>query len=210
MIVDRLNNDLKLLFNIDDPVYKSFICDKNGTIPSTITKPTDIDIGAIASLKEFLRQLSISLLKQIYIDQASDEFLTFTLNEYFESLKLEGETNSEWISRTIAKVFNPKVSRASIIFALRPYSSQEPEISNVSTESAFADFSFSDIYISGYDIVSGETIIVVPAISESLESAFFTIKVKLYDTPSSQLATVIDLLNNIIAAGITYVLEIEY
>lgn len=210
MIVERLNDDLKLLFNIDDPVYKSFICDKDGTIPTTITKPTDIDIGAIASLKEFLRLLSTSLLKQIFIDQASDEFLTYTLNEFFNSLKLEGETDAEWIQRTISKVFNPKVSHAAIIVALRPYSSQEPEITNVSTESAFADFSFADVYISGYDTVGGEIVIVVPAISESFQSSFFSIKVKIYDTPTGQIATVIDLLNNIIAAGIDYILEIEY
>lgn len=210
MIVERLNNDLKLLFNTEDPVYKSFICDKDGTIPSTVTKPTDIDIGAIASLKEFLRILSICLLKQIFIDQASEEFLTYTLNEYFGSLRLEGETDEAWIARTISKVFNPKVSRAAIIVALRPFSSQEPEITNISTESAFADFSFADIYISGYDIVGGETIVVVPAISESFQSSFFSIKVKIFDTPSSQISTVVDLLNNIIAAGIDYILEIEY
>lgn len=146
-IVDRINNNLETLFDPEnDQIYKSLICDKDGEIPSTITKPTDIDIGAIASEIEYFRLLSIDLIKQLYINQASGKFLKYQLEEYFASLRLEDETDVEWVQRTIANVFQQKVSRASIIFSLRPYSSQEPEITNVIQESAFADFSFADAY----------------------------------------------------------------
>jgi len=210
MITDRMNSNLQLLFNIEDPIYKSFFCDKDGTVPSTITKPTDIDIGAIASQIEYLRKLSLCLIDQMFIDKAEGEFLTYTLNEFFNSLRLENESDVEWVSRTVAKVFNPKVSRAAIIFSLRPYSSQEPEIINILSESAFADFSFADVYVSDTTILNGDTIIILPAIAESFQSSFFTIKVTIYDTETDKIATVIDLLNNIIAAGITYVLQIIY
>jgi len=145
-ITDRINSNLQTVYNIEDPKYKALICDKDGTNPDTITKPTDIDLGVITSQIEFLRRLSIDLLKQIYIDQASGEFLKFQLNEFFDSLRLEDETDTEWVQRTIATVLGQKVSRASIIYALRPYSSQEPEITTTLQESAFADFSFADAY----------------------------------------------------------------
>ena len=120
-IVDRINNNLSTLYDIEDPIYKSLICDKDGTIPATITKPTDIDIGAIASQIEYLRQLAICLVRQMFIDEATGEFLEFQLNEYFASLQLEDETEAEWVQRAIATVFQQKVSRATIIYSLRPY-----------------------------------------------------------------------------------------
>lgn len=148
-IVDRINSNLESLYNTDDPIYQSFIANKNGTIPSIISKPTDIDIGAIASQIEYLRMLSICLVRQLFLDEASGDFLKYQLNDFFNSLKLEDETDIEWVQRTIATIFSQKVSRATIINALMPYSSQEPIISNIIQESAFADFSFADIYIAG-------------------------------------------------------------
>lgn len=211
MITDRINNNLGTIFNTEtDPIYKSLICDRDGNIPDTINNPTDIDIGAIASQIEYLRRLSIDLLKQIYINHASSEFLKYQLNEFFDSLRLEDETDVEWVQRTIAIVFQQKVSRATIIVALRPYSTQEPEISSVIRDSAYADFSYADVYV-GDTVVSGsKTIHVLPAIAESAESSYYTIKITLYNTPSSDLYTVVDILDRIIAAGITYILEITY
>lgn len=211
MITDRINNNLSALFDVnDDPLYKALISDKNGTIPATITKPTDIDIGVIASQIEYLRQLSINLVKQMYIDQAQTDFLEFVLNNYFSSLKLQDETDAQWVQRTIATVFNQKVSRAAIIFLLRPFSSQEPEITDVSLENALADFSYADIYESGETELDGKTIYYFTAVAESFESAFFTIKIILYDTPSTEIVTVQDIIHKITAAGITTILQITY
>jgi hypothetical protein len=210
MITDRINNNLGALFNINDPVYKSLICDKDGTIPATITRPTDIDIGAIASQIEYLRFLSITLIKQLYIDQATAEFLKYQLNEFFNSLQLEDESDVEWVNRTIATVFQQKVSRAAIIYWLRPYSSLEPEITNVLTSSAYADFCFADIYTGGtFTMPDGTIVVWVPAIAENYDSSYFSIQITLYDTDAEDIWTVQDILSKIITAGISYILIIE-
>lgn len=211
-ITDRVNNNLKLLFDVDDdPIYKSLVCDKDGTIPETIAIPTDIDIGAIASQIEYLRLLSIDLVKQLYIDQASAEFLKYQLEEFFSSLRIENETDSAWVQRTIATVLQQKVSQASIIYSLRPYSSLEPEITNVVVESAFADFSFADVYNSGsYAMADGTVVIWVPAVAENAQSNFYTVKITLYDTNNNEILTVQNIIENMIAAGISYILVIEY
>jgi hypothetical protein len=210
-IIDRTNNNLQALYDTDDPIYKSLICDKDGTIPSTIAKPTDIDIGAITSQIEYLRRLSIDLVKQLYIDQATAEFLIFQLEEFFNSLRLEDETDTEWVQRTIATVFQPKVSNASIIYSLRPYSSLEPVLTNVIQESAFADFCFADAYNSGsYTMDDGTLVYWLPAIAENYASSFFTIKITLYNTASEDIWTVQNIIVKLLAVGIRYILEIIY
>jgi hypothetical protein len=211
-IQDRVNNNLRVLFDVnDDPIYKSFICDKDGENPDTITKPTDIDIGIITSQIEYLRRLSIELLKQLYIDQASGEFLKYQLEEFFNSLRATDESDAEWVTRTIANVFNQKVSRAAIIVAMRPFSTEEPDVSVVvSDESAFADFSYADVYVKDTVDVGGENVYVLPAIAEDFDSSFYTFKVELWDTETSDLFTVTDILNTIRAAGISYILQINF
>jgi hypothetical protein len=209
-IVDRINNNLATLYNVEnDDIYKSLICDKDGTIPSTITKPTDIDIGAMASQIEYLRLLSIDLVKQIYIDQASGDFLKYQLEEFFNSLRLENETDADWVQRTIDLILKPKVSRASIIYSLRPYSSLEPEITTVTDESAFADVCFADVYNSYSYELDGITWFFVPAVAENYQFSFYTVKIILYDTETSDVVTVQNLIENMLAAGISYILVIQ-
>jgi len=211
MIQDRINNNLQALYNVhDDPVYKALICDENGVNPTLVSLPTDIDIGMIASQIEYLRRLSIDLMKQIFIDQSSQEFLIYQLEDFFSSLRLGSESDAEWVARTISIVMQPKVSNAAIIFALRPYSSIEPVIENVETFSAFADFSFADVYAREDVIFGTETIYVFPAIAEDYDSSFFTIKITLWDTTSIEIILVQNLIKSIVAAGITVILQINY
>jgi len=210
-ITDRTNSNLRTLYNIEDPIYKSLICDEDGDNPTTITLPTDITLGAITSQIEYLRRLSIDLINQMYIDEATGEFLKYQLEEFFSSFQLEDETDSEWVQRTIATVFQPKVSRASIIYSLRPYSSLEPEITNIIQESAFADFCFADVTSAGsYTMDDGTLVIWVPAIAENYQSSFYTIKITLYDTSLDDIWTVQNILRKVLAAGISYTLVIEY
>ena len=190
-VTQRINSNLASLFNIEDPIYKSLICDPDGTSAFSVygtgtygsavystQKPISRNIGAIASQIEYLRQAGIYFLQQIYINEANQEFLKYILNNYFDSYRLDGETDSEWINRTYAKVFQQKVSRASIIYSLTPYSSQTPEVSTVFNESGYADFSFADVYVSDEVTFEGETVYILPAIAESDESIFFTIRIK--------------------------------
>lgn len=214
-IVERINGSLQVLFDVnDDDVYKSFICDKDGTVPAEITKPNEITIGAMASQVEYLRKLSIELLNQIYINTATGDFLKYQLEDFFGSLQEEDETDANWVSRTIQLIFYPKLSRAAIIYALRPYSpGGEPEISTIEEKSAYANLSFAGVYVEGYSYNPGPeeyTIIVLPAIAEAYDSSYYTIQVDLYDTDFSQIYSIINLLDRIIAAGITYKIVINY
>lgn len=211
MIADRINNNLSALFNTeDDDIYKALIVDSDGTIPSTISKPTDIDIGVIGAEIEYLRLLGKTLLKQIYLDQAGTDFLEYTLNNYFDSLRLVNESDSEWLTRVTSFVLSQKISRASVIYLLRPYSALEPVVSTDIVDHAFADFSYCDIYSSGSTTLNGDTVFYRAAIVEGADAAIFTYKVTLYNTLYNEIMSVIEMLNKIKAAGITVILEILY
>lgn len=209
-ITVRFNNSLKSVWNIDDPIYRALICDGDGTIPSTINKPTDIDIGAIAGDVEYLRMLSQSLLKQMYADTATGEYLKYTLQEFFGSTQLEGEDEAAWIQRVNGIVFNQKVSRASIIYAMRPYSPNgEPEIVNASGDAMFADVSFADRYKRDTQEFDSKNFSVYPSYAQTAESSLYLIIVILYGTSQTDLFSVLDVLKNVVAAGIYYTIEIR-
>jgi hypothetical protein len=212
MITDRINNNLLALFDPEnDDIYKALISDQDGTIPTTVSKPTDFDVGVIGSQIEYLRQLSITLLKQIYLDEADSEFLEYTLNTFFDSFQSNNESDADWLQRVINTVFSQKVSKASIIFLMRPYSpGGEPEVTNIITDNAFADYSYCDIYSSGNTTLDGETIYYLAAVADTFAGAFFTIKVTLYDTEYTDIFIAQDLLKEIVAAGISVILQITY
>jgi len=209
-ITIRINDALRAIYEVDnDPIYKAVICDNTGVPASTITKPTDFNIGAIANNIEYLRRFSQDIVKQLYIDQASGEFLKYELETFFKSLRLQNETESEWIARTIALVFQPRISKASIIYALRPYSSLEPEIVNGGGDSMFADVSFADRYTKYTTTFEGDIFVVYPAYAQTDSSSYYSIVIVLYDTLSSDLYTVSDIINKYIAAGISFKIEIR-
>lgn len=211
MITDRINNNLAALYDVEtDPVYKALISDKDAVMPATSNVPTDIDAGAIASQLEYLRQLSINMVKQLFIDEAESSFLKYILNNFFNSLQLQDESDVQWVQRVIATVFAQKVSRATIIFSLRPFSSLEPVITNTSQESAFADFSYCDLYESGSVVLGSEIIYYIAALAENYESSFFSIKITLQDTLPTDIYTVQDIIDKIVAAGISVKLQINY
>jgi hypothetical protein len=207
-VAQNINNNLKAIFDIADELYLALISNINGVVPEDIEKPTDIDIGAIASQQEYLRRVSLGLQKQIYIDQSSGEFLKYTLEQFFNSIRLAGETDEDWINRTITNVFNPKVSHASFIVALRPYSTLDPLIENFISFGAFAGVSFAGRYRLFTANWEGNQRRVYPAIARSLSSSLFTIRITLYNTLSENINTVTNIIDNIIAAGISYELII--
>lgn len=209
-ITIRINDSLRAIYKVDsDPIYKAVICDRDGIPESSIVKPTDFNLGAVANNIEYLRRLGKDLLKQLYINQASGEFLKYELETFFKNLRLQDETEAAWTARTISLVFQPRVSKASIIYALRPYSSIEPEIVQGGGDSAFADVSFADRMTKYTTTFDGETFIVYPAYAQTESSAFYSIVVILYDTPSASLYTVSDIINKYIAAGISFKIEIR-
>lgn len=209
-IAIRINDSLRAIYNVDtDPIYKAVICDRDGIPESAIVKPTDFNLGAVTNNIEYLRRLGKDLLKQLYINQASGEFLKYELEIFFKSLRLQDETEASWIARTISLVFQPRVSKASIVYALRPYSSLEPEIISGGGDSAFADSSFADRMTKYTTTFDGNNFVVYPAYAQTESSAYYSIVIILYDTPNSSLYTVSDIINKYIAAGISFKIEIR-
>lgn len=211
MITDRINNNLSAIFDIEnDDIFKALINNIDGTIPGTVDKPTDFDIGVIASQIEYLRQLSITLLKQLNASEADTEFLEYTLETFFESFRLLNETDADWLNRTIDIIFSQKVSDTAIIYALTNYSSETPVITTDISDTGFADFSYCDIYQSGNYVLNGETIYFLSAIAEGFDATFFTFKVTLHNTAGAEVQICVNILNKLHAAGISWILEIIY
>ena len=204
-ITDRINTSLQAVFNIDDPIYKALICDKDGVIPATFILPTDIDIGAVASEIEYFRQSAIANAEQLYIDQATGAFLAYTLNTYFNCLRLTGESEADWIRRAIFSVFQPRVSKAAIIAALIPYSTITPTITTGSGESGYADCSFADIYTTytTTDPATSDLTVVFAARSSLFGASYFSITITMYGF-TGMTEELISIVNKSIAAGITY------
>ena len=90
--VDRINNNLSAFFDINDEVYRRLISDNQGTNPDTFVLPTDIDIGVLASQIEWLRRIKNTLNEQIYLNSSEGEFLKYTLETFFNSMRLEDGT----------------------------------------------------------------------------------------------------------------------
>jgi len=200
----RINNSLAAIFNTEnDDIYKALICNEDGNNPETITKPTDIDLGMMTSQVEYLRRLSIDLAKQLYIDEASGEFLTYTLVEFFDSLQQSGESETEWIQRTISEIFRPKVSRAMIIASTEQYSSQTPIRRDPQTISAYADYSWCDCSVYDADQAC------LPAITMPYDNHYYTFILVLYDVDIDLIETIKGLIRKIIGAGITCILLLE-
>ena len=206
-ITIRINNNLDAIFNVEnDDIYKSVISDTDGVTPGTITIPTDINIGAIASQIEYLRILSASLIKQMYINQATGDFLRYELEEFFNCLQFLGESEVQWVARALSLTFQPRVSKGSIIAALTPYSSPAPTIENLRTDSGFADVSFADIYDTYVTTFAGDDFYVYSARSSEFGSSFFAINITMYNFTGS-LQAIVNIINAYIAAGITFTID---
>jgi hypothetical protein len=55
-----------------------------------------------------------------------------------------------------------------------------------------------------------QTVYVLPAIANREDSSYFSIRIILQNTPSSDVYTVLDIIDKVVAAGIAYTLVIEY
>ena len=114
------------------------------------------------------------------------------------------------MQRVISIVFEPKVSNASIIYAMIPYSpGGTPTLSSGADESAFSDCSFSDVYITRTVTYNGQPFHIYPAYSQAVENTMFSLCVTLYNAATTDIPTVANILSKIIAAGIYYTIELK-
>ncbi len=209
-IVDQLNRYLQAIFNTNDVIYKSAVADKDGVPAGVINKPTDFNSGQIANVLEYLRGLSKDLLKQIFLDQAEGKYLDLIAQDNIGLTRYAGESDVDFVARIQKFLIADKISKAAIIFCMRPFSSPgEPVILEGEQDAAYATFSFAGVY-STFQIAAPPVYLnhfVFPAISRSQQSAFFFV-IQLENTPAADIFKVIDLLNRIVAAGIVFEIQI--
>ena len=206
-ITDRINNSLLALFDTTrDEIYKSVICDDTGTIPSTITRPDDIDVGAVTSEIEYLRLLSKGLVNQLYIENANGLFLKFIMEDYFDCFRLLEETESEWIQREFDLIFRQKVSIAALFLALSPYSTPDPKIELLGSDEGFSDLCFADRYTTYTTTYQGDDFHVFSAKASLFGSSYFTLTITIYNS-YGMLKSIQKAIGNTVAAGINYNLK---
>ena len=205
-----LDKYLVAIFDTDHEIYKSLISDVNGIPKPTIENPMDYNNGAIAGSLEWVRQLSLDLAQQIFLNKAEGKFLDYMVHDHIGLVRFENESDPDYQARVKDYIIAHKVSRAAIIFYARPYSTTEPEILDGSDDTAFADVTFSDVYNSFQSEQTAGPFVnwwVLPALTTTGSSAYFFI-IRLMDTATEDIAKVLDMLEKWHAAGIEYELQI--
>lgn len=208
-VASWLDDNLKALFDVDDAIYKSLISDVDGIPEVSIIDPVDFNNGALAGMIEWIRQLSITLKDQLFLDTVTGAFLDLMVHFYIGIVRYESESDSDYVDRVRNFIIAPKCSPASIIYYCRPFSSQEPEILEMD-DTAFSDVSYSDNYTSFQLDMTGDienNHWVLAGIADSSSSAYSFI-LRLYNTASADIVKVVDLVNRWIAGGIDYEIQI--
>jgi len=212
-ISEKFNSYLKM-FNHNDPIYKSVFCDKNGIENATIINPKDLNIGAIASMLEYNRRLTISLRKQIFLNQAVGDILDDFCYTIFGLQRIQGETDAQFSDRVTRYILSNKVSPAAIINVLKNYSSQMPEIIEGQLDAAFADVTFATRYKSMQQCLDTNSVYygwwIMPAIPIGTDGGEFYFTVIMYDLEPQNILTVIEIINDFKVAGVGYGIEIVY
>ena len=131
------------IFRHDDPLYKYLVSDVDGVPAATPIKPTDFNIGVIADMLEWNRRLTLSLGRQLYLDQATGFMLDYYVQTATGIYRFEGESDSEYSIRIKNYILSRRCSPASIIHYTQLYSpGGMPKLLEGQMDSAFADVSF--------------------------------------------------------------------
>lgn len=210
-VAEWFDKYLRALHDVSDPMYQSLVSDVTGVPAGTIDSPMDYNKGAVASVFEWERQLALCLMQQLVLTTATGKFLDLMLHDHVGIVRFEGDTDTEYQDHARNYIIAHKVSRASIIFYTRPYSSPgEPEILDGADDAAFADVSYSDVY-TGFEATSTGPFDgwwVFPALSSGIGGTAYFFVLRLENTASGDIAKVVDLVNRWIASGIRYELQI--
>lgn len=207
---DLLNKFLKAKYDTSDPIYKALISDSSGVESPTVNIPADFNIGAIAGSLEWIRQLDLYLKNQLQLDTSSGMFFKLITEQYINITAYPSEIQADLVNRIISFILDPKISEASIIKVMIPYSSPGlPEILT-NDEQMYADASFSDNYSSFQNTTPGIEFgyWVMAAIAGNGSAFEYFFILRLENTSSSDIMKVIDIMSRWVAAGIEYEIRI--
>jgi len=128
MTISTILNKYLKIFDNKDSKYQSLISNDDGIPDISIDTPIDFNIGAIASLLEWNRQLSLTLTEQIFLDKATANFLDLIAHEHIGIVRYSGESDLDFIARLQKFIIGKKISPAAIIFCTTPFSSPGPPV----------------------------------------------------------------------------------
>lgn len=209
-ITNTLNKYLKAIYDINDDIYKSLISDETGVPAGVINTPIDYNLGVIASVLQYTVTLYIDLVSQIFLDESEGTYLDLIAHNHIGIVRYTGETDANYITRIQKFILNEKTSPTAIIVAARPFSSVEPIIVEGATDSAFADWTFSDNYTSFQNQTAGAEFDywIMPAIAIGQDSSAFFFILILENTTEAQVPELLDMLERYVAAGVSYEVQI--
>lgn len=209
-IAISLKDLLAPIFETDDPIFKSVVADTTLPPEVIVTNPNQYNAGAIGNQIEYLRRLGLFYLTQLLLENAEGKFLDYMAFELIGIVRYTGENDADFIARLQKFILAPKVSPASIIMCLRPFSNSEPIIIEGLQDTAFADVTYSDNYRVFKVVTPGPEFdfFVQPAISAGPGDGGFFFLVTLDGTNQADIFKVLDILNRWIAAGVIYEVEI--
>ncbi len=213
-IADKLNRELREIFDTGDDIYKALVADPDGTPEVTIVNPADYNIGAMANLLEYNRELSKCLIDQLDFNLQTGIYLTLTVHELLGEFRYEGETDAQMVARIQGYILDYKVSRTAIILGTTKFSTPgTPEILRCSSDIMYCDVGYCDSTGAVFEVASGDFQgeFVTPGYTSLLGSGTpFCFRLILENTTLAQLPELADVVDRWVASGIQVIIEIEY
>lgn len=173
-------------------------------IPSGFININDFNLGAISNPLEYFRRLGIYLVDQLYLNKASDEWLTLLGEKYFNLTRFQNETDASYSERIRRKIFDIKTSPLAIRDALETFGDNVQIIEGVD-DGAFSEVSFANCY-RDFNIVSQW---VVKAALAGIEGGVpFFFRVIMENVLPENYTKIIDLVKDFKATGIGFEITI--
>ena len=203
----ELLNELLKIFNVDSGEYLKLVGDKTKvTSVSGEVKINDINTGAISNSLEYARRLANYLIDQLDLRLTSDSWLDFIGGEIYGILRVPGETDDDYAYRLriVATLTTVKCTPIGIEQALLRYGDNIRVIDGID-DGAFADVSFANNYKDFFPVGAD---IIKAAIAGEQGGLLFFFRVIMENVDSTYYKTIIKIINDFKAAGISYIVEI--
>lgn len=210
-ISENLNRYLEQIFDTEDSIYKAIFSDITGISAGIINVPNDYDIGAIANLLEWNRNLSKSLLLMLNLQNAIGIWLDLIAHVHLGLVRFPEESDIDYKNRIINYIIAPKKSPASIVYYTIPFSNPGlPQLIESPSDIAYSDVTYASFY-KKFKQTGGQFdqwwILPAIAFSESASSYFFVLV--LQNTNVDDVPKLVDLVNRWKTSGINYEIRIE-
>lgn len=213
MTVAEIINSYLPQFDKTDEVYRALIADPNGVPNNVINTPKDYNQGALANILQWLSNFASEAHEQLSLATAVPKWFDFIVENFIGVGQYNGESYQDFLARIVKIIMSPKLSPASIIYATTIFSSPGlPVIYEGERDFAYADLTFSDVYLYRFISIPGhdpEDTIIFPAIAAGVDAGIFTFLLVLQNTNPADITQVIDIVRRWKAAGINYQIRID-